>query len=319
MVRARIAMALFSAVAVASTSLAVHADAELPYPRITSSICSDPGYGTVFGPSEPNYTNMRDLRIQGAAQPGTTLTLLDRQVPVAQSTPNANGEWSVQLVGLAERDHHLMAYVTDAQGNQSQLSNPCDFVVDLTAPDPPWLEGHDGALIPPTARLGGFSEPGKVRVYEGATLLSDVPSNGWFIATVTLSNGPHTLSFYAVDRAGNVSTTAELFTVDVDAIPPTISITTPQNHVFLPTEHLMVAGIASDDRTIDSVRITYYDVTGKSVAAHQVECDMCTRAKTSDWYDTPGLLLPGTYSVQTFAYDGVGNRSSLASITIVVI
>ncbi|MGA1821367.1 MAG: Ig-like domain-containing protein [Thermoplasmatota archaeon] len=91
----------------------------------------------------------------------------------------------------------------------------------------------------------------------------DVDGTGWLPINTTLntslfSDGPHLISFRAVDRAGHVTTTSS--SVLIDNTAPYGSITSPETKQFISGQYLFRA-VASDIVGVESVRISVFNTT----------------------------------------------------------
>lgn len=126
------------------------------------------------------------------------------------------------------------------------------------------------------------------------------------------------MTFYAVDRAGNRSIRPLEFAIEVDARPPTLSISNEPNDVFL-LRDVVVSGDATDDRDLWGVYLDYVDATGTLVARRTAECHGCASALSSPWDDSPPAMKPGRYEVVAMAHDSVGNRSERAHLAFVTV
>ncbi|GAB3470102.1 hypothetical protein GCM10027321_40080 [Massilia terrae] len=129
----------------------------------------------------------------------------------------------------------------DVAGNfgNGGSSPAINVIIDTTPPAAPTLlalqaasntgvNPADNATKLSTPTVTGSAEAGStVKLYEGATLLGSTTADGsgnWTITTSTLADGSHTLTATAKDAAGNVSTASSGFTIKVDTVAPTLSI-----------------------------------------------------------------------------------------------
>ncbi|MEG7492853.1 Ig-like domain-containing protein, partial [Enterobacter hormaechei] len=84
------------------------------------------------------FTDASEPRLTGRGEPGSTITVYDNGVVIGTTTVLPNGTWSITPTSpLAEGAHSITLRETDAAGNQSGLSQPNNFTVDLTPPDMP--------------------------------------------------------------------------------------------------------------------------------------------------------------------------------------
>jgi hypothetical protein len=146
-------------------------------------------------------------------------------------------------------------------------------------------------------------------------LATVTPSSGAWSAGLQLDEGVHELQAVSTDFAGVTSLPAAVVRVDIDAVAPSATITTPDNSLFAsPLVRIAITGTAADNRAVHAVLLQYYDLRGLA-AEHAATCT-CD-ASTVSWSDTPALI-PGAYTVRVVAVDEVGNRSTPADKLFVV-
>jgi len=145
----------------------------------------------------------------------------------------AGGVFSID-VDLAEGEHHMRAFQTDAAGNVSAASAALTITVDTSAPPvpgaPDLAAGSDsGASI--TDNVTNVTTPiftgtgavgSTIRLKEGSSLLGTgiVDGSGnWSITSSALGAGDHTIIATSIDDAGNESGFATGITVTIDIAP----------------------------------------------------------------------------------------------------
>lgn len=106
-----------------------------------------------------------------------------------------------------------------------------------------------------------------------------------------LSEGPHAISAFAVDRSGNTGATVDALEVEVDLHAPDVSLSS----TVVPADHVVVHGAVDDPAAMVLVTLN-----GVSLAA--------TRAGNGSWAagPFPGVS-PGVYDVVVAAADQAGN------------
>src|SRR5258705_7495950 len=85
-------------------------------------------------------TNFTQLKIDGTAEAGSTVTLYDTNGTTVLGSGFANtttGAFSITTSALANGTHNITAKATDAAGNTGTASTPYSVVVDTTAPGAP--------------------------------------------------------------------------------------------------------------------------------------------------------------------------------------
>jgi hypothetical protein len=120
------------------------------------------------------------------------------------------------------------------------------------------------------------------------------------------SNGPHTLTLEAFDRAMN-RTVSEPVTVilDSDKTPPTVSLVEPAGPVTVPGGKLMMRAEAADDRQLAKV---VFLLDGYWVG------EATAPPFTAEWES--GSRTSGDYTLVARAYDAAGNVSTTAAVPV---
>ena len=109
--------------------------------------------------------------------------------------------------------------------------------------------------------------------------------------------GIHTIEYNAVDNAGNIETTKS-FTVKIDKVVPSTSITTPQaDGVYANNETLTIVFNASDNRF------------GSGLDRPAMATLDGTKVSNGDSFELM-YLAPGTHTFKVSAMDNAGNTSS---------
>jgi len=182
-----------------------------------------PATGSVTPDDTPTYT--------GTSTPLVTVIVKVDGVPIDTVTADGLGNWStVQPVALTNGPHTVTAVAIDSYGQTATDQNT--FTVDTIPPNVIITTPVDSTVSTNnTPSICGTAESGssviiRINGTPVDTVTSD--SNGdWCIAPVTLAEGPHLITAYATDVAGNHSTDTTLYTVDRTL--PTIILVTPAN------------------------------------------------------------------------------------------
>ncbi len=106
----------------ASDAITVTVDTGQPTPPVISS----PTPGTI--------TNQNVITIEGTAEMGSTITLLDNEVILGAVLTDASGYFSYTTPPLADGIHSFTATATDVTGNISGVSEAIAVTVDTVAP-----------------------------------------------------------------------------------------------------------------------------------------------------------------------------------------
>lgn len=177
--------------------------------------------------------------IRGTGSDGDTITLYNGGTVIGTTTV-AGGTWSITPgTALANGSYTLSATATDAAGNISDNSNSISFTVNntkLTLPQVTDIQDNVGIFTgslsngsvtdDTTPTLSGTGTPGStVLIFDGnnpvAIATATVAANGtWSVDVPLTPNVTHTLTFGAVDAAGNSLAADNPLTVIVDTLPP---------------------------------------------------------------------------------------------------
>ncbi|HEX9983135.1 MAG TPA: Ig-like domain-containing protein [Thermoanaerobaculia bacterium] len=176
----------------------------------------------------------------------------------ARFITNADGATGTLLAAeaLSEGAHSIQLTLYDRAGNKAP-SDPQRFTVDTIVPtaaiDTPVNGSYLGkapyALAVSYADLTGSGvDPASVRMtLDGTDRTADF-TVGAASATAqlatTLTDGKHTLAVSLLDWAGNPATATSTFTVD--AVPPVVTITSPQAGTWLKGSTVTVTGTVAD-------------------------------------------------------------------------
>ena len=204
-------------------------------------------------------------------------------------------------------------------GGSAVLCN--NTAVEVDHDDLVFAVGSAPDTTPPTVRI---TSPGAGAVLSGSQVIKALASDdyemgylvfyidGTFLDgqqsgdeltwdTRTVTNGSHTLTVVAYDKAGLSSTSEPVqVTVDNDFVPPTVALTSPQEGATLSGSALLTAS-ASDDRQVRSVRffLGTSEVGGSGTAPYRTTFN--TR-----------LVQNGRYTLTARASDGVNVTTSSA-------
>ncbi len=201
----------------ASPAFTVTVDVTTP-PVPTGFIVNDDTGGLKGTITAGQFTDESQPRLTGRGEPGSTITVYDNGVAIGSTTVLPNGTWSITpTTPLAEGAHSITLRETDAAGNQSGLSQPINFTVDLTPPDMP-----EATLNSTGTQITGTAEPGsKIVITNNAGVqigTATADSNGNYVANLNPAqvNG-EIISVVASDAAGNQSSPALVNAADITA------------------------------------------------------------------------------------------------------
>ncbi|WP_312026941.1 Ig-like domain-containing protein, partial [Enterobacillus tribolii] len=264
--------------------------------------------------------------LNGEAEPGSTVTIIDNGEVIGTATVDDDGKWTfTPETPLGEGPHEITTEVTDPAGNTSKPSDPIVIEVDTTP-----VEVSIGSVIddkePATGKLNpgdvtndtrpeitGEGKPGStVTVKDGETVLGTTtvqPDGSWsFTPEEDLGEGEHSLTATATDKAGNEVTTPP-FDLVVDTIAPEQpSIGSIIDDVGSITGELKNGGVTDDSNpTLNGTAEAGSIVTIKD---GEKVLGSVTANDDGDWSFTPTTPLPeGEHKFTVTATDEAGNSS----------
>jgi hypothetical protein len=205
--------------------------------------------------------------INGTADPGVTVSLYSNGKLLGTAEVKANGEWSfTPPADLADGPHNITAKATNAVGNDSPTTGGYLITVDTAPPAKPdagaaKLIDDEGNITGPiksgdetddnTPTFEGKAEPnGTVVIFDNDNEIGRVPvdANGdWrFTPTTPLIDGPHSLNYQVVDKAGNAGEKSDPITFDVITDGVEVKIVGADDNVGKITGAISNAGMTDD-------------------------------------------------------------------------
>lgn len=208
----------------------------------------------IVTPAQGQHLNSGSVVVSGTAKAGATVRIREGGPIIGTAPVNASGNWSLTLP-FTEATHVITAEAFDGV-NVDGPSPARTFTVDLTAPPVPTIVSPaSGAAVATRAvTVSGTAEPhSSVRIREGSLLRATAPVDGagaWS-ASITFTDGSHTITATGEDRAGNLSAPSapRTFTVDT-TVPAAPTITQPAQGAFLASSSVTVAGAAEANADI---------------------------------------------------------------------
>lgn len=283
------------------------------------------------------YISSASLRIagaqevlQGTADPGDTVTLLDNGVPFsalvagstvgATATADASGNWSINLNEVVFNDnraiHTFTVTATDANGNVSASSNPLTLYIanlhisapTLTTPSNVVNGYINAANYTGDEILTGTSNGTYyTSIYDNGVLLAKIITFGntgsqWTYDLGALSQGKHSIVAIASDQANNVSAASKAikFTVATVSATPTL------------TDRSVVNGYVTAATNKSSQALSGTAAAHATVNIYNNGTLLATTTANAGgaWRYTLGALADGTYALTAQATDVAGNVSA---------
>jgi hypothetical protein len=274
-----------------------------------------------------DITNVKQPRLSGTAEPGSTVKVVDGNGNVDGSAVATliTGAFMVKLSNpLADGSYVLAARATDAAGNQGPLGPQMTMTILATPPPMPStptivpadVSGPVGSNLTNVTqpRITGSAKSGttvNIMTTSGALLASAVlGSSTSYTAEVTnpLANGTYVVDAIATDAAGNVSPASGTLTFTIDTTTPA----TPSIPTLFPADD---SGTLGDDITnVRQPRLTGTATAGltiRLVNASNVVLGTATATSSGSVTVVPSApLTDGTYALEFVAVDAAGNVSA---------
>jgi hypothetical protein len=224
---------------------------------------------------------------------------------------------------LASGTHTLSATATDAAGNVSVACSAFSINVDTAAPNAPVITAVSDNIAPHTTDLSSgastndttptltlTAEAGStVQVYDGTTLLGtateDPQSPGLyrFTPATPLADGLHNLSATAADAAGNTSTKAAAFNIQIE----TAAVAGHLSFVNLSQSVMTDRGRLTGDNSFD-LHVEGYKPSSTAVLEVSTDGGTTWTPTTA----TQSKLKDGFYAFRAVVTDLAGNQAITA-------
>lgn len=292
-----------------STAITLNIDTTPSAPPVI--IAANDNVGDIMGDLAPNaVTDDTTPTIRGTGVNGDIITLYNGGTVIGTATV-AGGTWSITPgTALANGSYTLSATATDPAGNVSDNSNSISFTVNntkLTLPQVTDIQDNVGVFTgsltsgsvtdDTTPTISGIGTPGStVLIFDGnnpiAIATATVAANGsWSVDVPLTPNITHTLTFGAVDDAGNSLAADNPLTLIVDTLPPATPTVTSVD-----PNGTLVSGSADPGSTV-IIR------SGTSILGQGIADDSGNFAVTISPAQTTGQAL------NAIAQDPAGNQS----------
>lgn len=303
-------------------------DLQAPNAPTFTSVIDDVAGGIVGPLISGQLTNDSMPTLNGRAEAGATITIMDGLNPVQTQSPiiaDSSGNWSYTFTTpLADGIHTLTVKATDPAGNTGPASLPFTVNVDATLPGAPSITnvtdlgnvaegGFTNGTLP---TISGTAEPGStIAIYNGNTLLgtttasNTIPGAWSFTPSVALAPGSISITATATDAAGNTgaASTPRTFTIDTTApnAPTLVSVYDDQSSA--------PGNLTSGALTRDT-QPTFSGTTEANATVNLYDNGTLVGSMTTDssgkWTITPTIPLgQGSHTFTFSAVDQAGNVS----------
>ena len=296
-----------------------------------------PPAAPVITTTSPPQNSASSIDITGTAEPSATVTLLNNGAPVAATTADSSGSWTINGIALTNgASYNFTAIATNAVSSTSAPSNALVFhdqqippTIAITSP----IAGDN--VVNATEASAGFAISGTTTgIADGqtativivnsanavvATYTPTVTGNAWTLNVTPgqaqgLANGSYTVKADVSDQAGNAASEAtQSLTVSTAALSITITSPIAGDNVVNATE--AAAGFAISGTTTGIADGQTATITIVN-SANAVLFTFNPVVSGNAWSVTvPGSdhLADGSYTVRADVSDQFGNHAPEAS------
>jgi len=215
-----------------------------------------PAAPVVSHPSDGQTISDQIVVVQGSAEPGARLTVLENDEVLALGRADTAGSFVVELPYGNEDgvEHAIIVHAVDKAGNTSPESGTITFLHDSMVHPPLITAPTDGAILNTSAvTMTGTAKPGStVSIAEGSSIqpAGTADNQGRWSATLTFAEGAHVVTASSFDgRETDGPSLSRTFTVDLTA-PGAPIVATPVEGDFVSSPAVEVSGTAEPMSTI---------------------------------------------------------------------
>ncbi|KAA0550799.1 BapA prefix-like domain-containing protein [Citrobacter braakii] len=188
--------------------------------------------------SNGSSTKSSNPELSGTGEPGAKITIYDNGGSIGTVTVQPDGSWTFTPTSLADGPHKFTATATDVAGNTGIPSASFTLTVDNTPPAQPAAPIITDDVAPVTGVVTNGNTNDTTPTFSGTGNVGDLitlylagtpPLQGtatvgadgtWSVDVPLTPNVSHTLTFGAVDAAGNSLAADNPLTLIVDTLPP---------------------------------------------------------------------------------------------------
>ncbi|MEM4308771.1 MAG: S8 family serine peptidase [Thermoplasmata archaeon] len=204
---------------------------------------------TVTNPLNSAVLPTSDVNVTGHSEPGAVVTVNGN---IATMLPS--GDFYCEIT-LNEGANTITVVSTDSAGNTN--TQKLDVIVDTIEPVVTIYTPSNNAVLNNGEVLvtGKVTETNLDKV-EVNGIMVDVATDGSFAKVLYLSEGSHTITVKAFDKAGHVVT--ESVSIIIDSVAPGITVTNPQAGEYIPATSINVTGTTEPGSV---VKVNGYNAT----------------------------------------------------------
>ncbi|MCV2514344.1 Ig-like domain-containing protein, partial [Leclercia pneumoniae] len=294
------------------------------------------GEGAVTGDVKGKTSDDPTPTLNGTAPANSTVNIFLDGNPVAVATVTAgpDGTWTWPVAPALTEGAHSFAVSATQDGATSGLSPAASVTIDVTAPNAPVIGAVTDDIAPGTGpltsgqttndaqpTLSGRGTPGEtITVYDNDTPIGTAlvgATGSWtFTPTEALGEGNHSLTITATDPAGNESDPSAAFTLVVDTVSLTPTITNVSDNVDPVQGTIPTNGVTNDNTpTLTGTAEPNSVVT---ISDGNTVLGTAIANASGTWTFTP-TLAEGTHNFTVIATDPQGNVSDASTPWTVVV
>ncbi|NOQ55394.1 MAG: hypothetical protein GQ477_01165, partial [Nanohaloarchaea archaeon] len=212
----------------------------------------------------------------------------------------------LNLTDLDEGIYRYHVWVNDTAGNENQTETNT-LTIDVSSPEilieSPLNKSYNYSILYFNLTATDMFRPVDKCIYsldssENITLLNDTETH-FYIQTISIDDGNHTVIFYCNDTLGNLNFTTEHFIVDT--APPEITIVSPKNKYYN-TSSIWFNITVFD--TVTSVDKCSYSLDNRP------DLSMLNDSE-SNYYYLNSSMTKGDHNITFYCNDSVGNLNSI--------
>ena|GEM_PF-1461058 len=261
-----------------------------------------PAAPVVTQPAANAWVPTSTVTVAGTAEATASVVIMEGAITRGTVTASAGGTWSVNVVPVTDGSHTYTVTARDRAGNTS-VATTRTFSVDTSLPETTITGGPSGLTNnarPQWTFTSNEPSPAFECSLDGAAYAT---CQSPFSPATNLSQGPHTFTVRAVDRAGNRDSTPETRTITVDTVapnPPTIT------EAIVNGSTVTLRGTAEADATIE-----LYD--------GPAPLGTLPADASGTWQRVLTDVADGMHSYSARARDAAGNRSEASEVRQVLV
>ncbi|MEC0291549.1 Ig-like domain-containing protein [Terribacillus saccharophilus] len=171
-------------------------------------------------PTAPEFNpiDSDDTSLSGTAEPNTDIIVTLPDGSSAETTTDADGNWTVDIPAQ-EANSDITAIAVDEAGNESDAGSVTVTDADTEAPGTPEINPIDSD----DTSLSGTAEPNTdivVTLPDGSTVETTTDADGNWTVDIPAQEADSEISAVAVDEAGNESDAGSVTVTDADSEAP---------------------------------------------------------------------------------------------------